>query len=175
MRPKRRSHASLLPLARKHDLITRQIPGEFLVYDLKQHKAFCLNDTAASVWRNCNGKRTVANLTAELERQSKSNVDRRCVWLALDQLGEADLLTAPMRRTAPREKVTRRGLLRAGVLAATLPVVTMIVAPTPQSAATSILSADCKKLKPTSPCGGLRCSDVPGSCIQTNPTKCGCA
>ena len=87
------SNGQSLPKARKHDLVTRQIPGELLVYDLKRHKAFCLNETAATVWKNCNGRRTVAELAAELERGQSIPVDEQVVWLALDQLREVKPLT----------------------------------------------------------------------------------
>ena len=80
------------PLARRSELITRQLPGELLVYDLKRHKAFCLNDTAATVWKKCDGERTVRDLTTELRKRYRSPIDERVVWLALDQLENAHLL-----------------------------------------------------------------------------------
>jgi hypothetical protein len=165
----------LLPLARRNDLITRRIPGELLVYDLKRHKAFCLNETAATIWESCNGSRTIADLIEEYQQQNKSAIDRRCVWLALDQLDTANLLQQHGHHAVRRERITRRGLVRAGVIAATLPIVAMIVAPTPQAAATSILARDCQRLKPSSPCGGLRCSDATGFCVAISVNKCGCA
>ncbi len=43
------------PLARKADLVTKEVADEVLVYDLKSHKAHCLNQTAALVWKYCDG------------------------------------------------------------------------------------------------------------------------
>jgi Coenzyme PQQ synthesis protein D (PqqD) len=68
-----------LPKARKADMVTRKIPGKLLVYDLKRHKAFCLKDTSAKIWRRCNGKRTVAELRAELEKDLTAPVAKSSV------------------------------------------------------------------------------------------------
>ena len=84
----KRSNGELLPKARKDDLVMRQIPGELLVYDLKRHKAFCLNDTAANIWKSCNGKRTVADLATELQTQYPAPVDEKVVWLAQEPTDE---------------------------------------------------------------------------------------
>ncbi len=35
------------------DLVMKEMPDEVLLYDLKQHKAHCLNQAAALVWRYC--------------------------------------------------------------------------------------------------------------------------
>ena len=55
-----------LPLAREEKLIVREMPGELLVYDLKSHKAHCLNQTAAFAWRHCDGQPGVPELAAML-------------------------------------------------------------------------------------------------------------
>ena len=168
-------HRPNLPLARKTDLVTRALPDELLVYDLKQHKAFCLNETAAAVWKSCNGKRTVADLAERLQRTHDFKIDPRVIRLALDQLDQANLMMARERRPSPH-RINRRGLIRGGVIAATVPLVTMIVAPTPQAAATMITSADCASRTQTMSggCGGLKCSDVSGSCKNDVGITCKC-
>src|SRR5689334_25196967 len=93
----KRANGHSLPKARKDDLVTRQITGELLVYDLKRHKAFCLNNTAATIWKNCNGKRTVSDLAATLSSDQDSPADEKVIWLALDQLEKSYLL-----KRAPR-------------------------------------------------------------------------
>ena len=175
----KRSNGHSLPKARKNDLVTRQIPGELLVYDLKRHKAFCLNDTAASIWKNCNGKRTVADLAAELEKDQTSPVDDKVIWLALDQLEKSNLLQGNVIGPASFSSVSRRSLLRAGIATAiALPIVTMIAAPTAQAAGTPVLPGTCNNRHPTDPggCGGNPCSDGSGDCLQhgtSNSCKCG--
>src|SRR5215813_4863870 len=141
----KRSNGHSLPKARKADLVTRQIPGELLVYDLKRHKAFCLNDTAARVWKNCNGKRTVKDLALALEQDQHTPVDDKVVWLALDQLEKSNLLQTTVARPSSFAPVSRRSLLRAGIATAiALPIVTMIAAPTAQAAGTPVTQAKCE-------------------------------
>ena len=48
-----------LPKAKYSDIIIQETAKELLLYDLTLHKAFCLNETAAIVWRNRDGKNIV--------------------------------------------------------------------------------------------------------------------
>ena len=174
-----RSNVPSLPKARKDDLVTRQIPGELLVYDLKRHKAYCMNDTAAAVWKGCDGKRTVADLAAKLQRNQKSPVDEKIVWLALDQLEKSFLLQTKAARPLGLPTVSRRSLIRAGIATAiALPLVTMIAAPTAQAAGTPITKAVCTARLQSNPggCGGNPCSDVGGakSCVNAAGGGCKC-
>lgn len=171
------SNTQSLPKARKDQLVLREIPGELLVYDLDRHKAYCLNETAASVWKQCNGKRTVADAALALEKQHKTPVDEQVVWLALDQLEKFHLLDGKPSRPRHVPALTRRQMMRAlGMTAAfVLPVIVVITAPTAASAqGTAITEAVCKaRLQPN--CGGQQCSDKVGkSCKNTGPTNCSC-
>lgn len=156
-----------LPKARKVDLLTRQIPHELLVYDLKRHKAFCLNDMAAKIWRRCNGKRTVAELTAELENDLQLPIDSRIVWLALNQLEMFHLLQKPA-GVSFSPQVSRRALIRAGLATAiALPIVTMIVAPTVAAAASAVTDTVCQTINPAA-CPGSVCLDNNGRPTNKN-------
>lgn len=174
----KRSGVHSLPRARKDDLVTRQIPGELLVYDLKRHKAYCLNSTAASVWKSSDGKHTVSDLADELQKDQKSPVDERIVWLALDQLEKSYLLQTKAARPIALPTVSRRDLIRAGIATAiALPLVTMIAAPTAQAAATPITNATCTARKQTDPggCGANPCSNKVGKhCVNGNGNRCKC-
>lgn len=167
-----------LPSARKDDLVTRQIPGELLVYDLKRHKAYCLNSTAAAVWKSSDGKHTVSDLAAELQKDQKSPVDERIVWLALDQLEKSYLLQTKAARPIGLPTISRRSLIRAGIATAiALPLVTMIAAPTAQAAATPITNAACTARLQSDPggCGGSPCSNKVGkNCVNWVLGKCKC-
>jgi hypothetical protein len=182
----KRSNGHSLPKARKADLVTRQIPGELLVYDMKRHKAFCLNDSAASIWKNCNGKRTVKDLAQALEKDQQAPVDDKVVWLALDQLEKSNLLQSRVVKPTGFAPVSRRTLLRAGIITAvTIPLVTMITAPVAAQAGTPIAQATCTGRKPTDKpsntgCGGNPCQSPGGTiCKQGtgNPpsSPCVCA
>jgi hypothetical protein len=165
----------ILPVARRSDLLTRKIPGELLVYDLKRHKAFCLNETAATIWKGCNGKRTVADLAALLDDEERRPLDEKIVWLALDQLERTHLLQTTSMGGAIVPMISRRSLIRSSIAAAiALPVVTMIAAPTAQAAGTAVTAAVCRARNPPN-CGDVPCSDRTNAvCSAVGPNNCFC-
>jgi len=175
----KRANGKDLPKAREKDLVTRQIPGELLVYDLKRHKAFCLNDTASAVWKGCNGQRDVAELARLLADDRQSPVDEKVIWLALDQLEKSNLLRQKFSRPAGLPQISRRDLIRIGVVTAiTLPLVTTITAPTAAQTGTPISDAVCTGRHQSDPggCGANPCSaPAVGKCINGpgNTCKCG--
>ena len=59
----------VMPRARQDDFVVEKLPDETLVYDLNRYKAHCLNPTSALVWRRCDGRTTVAEVAALLERE----------------------------------------------------------------------------------------------------------
>ena len=158
-----------LPKARKSGILTREIPGEVLVYDTKRHRAFCLNETAAYIWKQCNGKRTVAQLACQLEDRSGGSVDEQIVWLALDQLEKSHLLD-PRFSFPSQSGISRRGLMRSMGLASViaLPVVVSIIAPTAVQAASCIPGG----IQPAN-CTGVTvvgcCCTNSKTCTQTSP------
>src|ERR1041384_5219890 len=91
MRMKNKSHNNQA-LARQKDLVVQELPDELMIYDLKAHKAHCLNNTAALVWHHCDGKTTTAEMAALLGAEIGSPVDEAVVWYALDKLDKAELL-----------------------------------------------------------------------------------
>ena len=176
----KRANGHSLPKARKNDLVTRQITGELLVYDLKRHKAFCLNNTAATIWKNCNGKRTVSDLAATVETDQHSPIDEKVIWLALDQLEKSYLLETSAARPAGLPPISRRSLIRAGIVTAvTLPLVTMITSPVAAQGATPISAAICTGRHQNDPggCGNNPCSPPGGGskCINGPGNTCKCA
>ncbi len=122
-----------MPRARQDGLVVEELPDETLAYDLKRHKAHCLNRTSALVWRRCDGQTTVAEVAALLERELKIPADEAVVWMALDRLGRAHLLSEPVTLPADRAQYSRREVLRtlrrAAGISLLLPVVESIVAP----------------------------------------------
>jgi hypothetical protein len=126
------------PLARKEGLVVKEVSGEVLVYDLDRDKAHCLNQTAALVWKYCDGHTSVARIAKSLEQDLHAPVDQKVVWYALLQLGKDHLLEERLVPPAIMAGLNRRDMIRALGLAAVVavPVVTSIVAPTPAQAAT---------------------------------------
>ena len=158
------------PLARREELLLRELPDELIVYDLRRHQAHCLNHTAARVFRRADGTRTVAEIAGGLEGEPR--VREAMVRLALDQLAAAGLLegedatsldTAARVEAAPGR--SRRELLqRVGAGAALLlPAVVSVLAPTPADAASCLDS--CPPPVEGQPC---KCLNVP----QTDCGQC---
>jgi len=132
---------TLLPSARRENLVIRENPDELLVYDLSNHKAHCLNKSAALTWTYCDGRTTVADLVAILTRELNVQVDEDVVSLALRQLDRARLLQEPggMVNRSRRDVVRKLGL--AGALA--VPAVMSIIAPKASAAVSTVVGAPC--------------------------------
>jgi hypothetical protein len=118
------------PRSRKDDLVVREQGDETSIYDTKNHHAHCLNRLAALIWRNCDGRRTLAELAALAHQQLDVPDDVRFVELALVELEQANLLEGRPPTTgspgASRRELARR-LLGAGAAAFLLtPLVTSI-------------------------------------------------
>ena len=70
------------PRARQEDLVIEGLSGETLVYDMRTHKAHCLNPTAALVWSHCDGRATVGEMANALENELSMPVRAEVVWVA---------------------------------------------------------------------------------------------
>ena len=121
---------------RKRTTVTTAAGGDGLhVFDHQQQQAYALNTTSALVWQHCDGQTTPEQLM-ELLRQNL-NVSRaqaeQLTWLALDELGKANLLEAEVARPRPlSSKLTRRQMLTtfatAGAAVAVVPMVALVTA-----------------------------------------------
>ena len=129
---------SYAPKARQEDLVIEGLGDETLVYDMGSHQAHCLNRTAALVWNRCNGKATVSEMSIALEKELHIPVNSNVVWLALEQLGKAKLLSDHLPGSVSQQAMTRRAIIRKIGLGAAvaLPLVTSILAPTTAEAVT---------------------------------------
>src|SRR5688500_12867941 len=125
------------PIARKSGLVVQEVPDEVLVYDLETNKAHCLNQSAAMIWKSCDGNNSVSDITKLVESQAGGKVTEDFVWLAIDQLSENNLLeteiAASFGGTSRREVIKRIGL--ASMVA--IPVIASLVAPQSALAASS--------------------------------------
>jgi Coenzyme PQQ synthesis protein D (PqqD) len=131
------------PKARRERLIIEELPDEILIYDEERHEAHCLNQTAALVWKECDGQQSVGEISARLSAKVKAPVSEPVVWYALQEFEKHHLLAEEM--TAPPELLAgmnRRQMVRAMGLAAAVavPLVTSIVAPTSADAANCLAS-----------------------------------
>ena len=128
---------SQCPIARKNGLVVQEVPDEVLVYDLETNKAHCLNQSAAMIWKSCDGNTSVSEIAKLVENQAGGKVTEDFVWLAIDQLSENNLLekeiSSRFEGTSRREVIKKIGL--ASVIA--IPVIASLVAPQSAMAASS--------------------------------------
>lgn len=140
----------VLPRAREEELIVRDLTDEVLVYDRARHRAYCLNRTAALVWRLCDGRTTPSRMARLVENELGAPIDESIVWLALARLEKSRLLQEQV-TPRPVERISRRDVMKKAGLAAmiSLPLVTSIVAPTAAQAQTTCIIKifDCSKAK----------------------------
>lgn len=156
----------MTPRARRDELVLRELPGELIVYDRREHRAHCLNDTAARVFRAADGTRGVAELAAQLDPAVAAREREALVRLALEQLAAAGLLAAAAEPAGSRRELLRRA---GGAAALLLPAVASVLAPAPLSAASCITS--CVGLNDPAEFEGLPCRCDPaaptcGTCIS---------
>ena len=172
---------ALMPRARQDELVVEELQDETLVYDLETHKARCLNRTAALVWRHCDGRTSVSEVAALLEEQSATPTDEAVVWMALDRLDRAHLLSEPVTLPADRAQYSRRQMIRtlgrvAGITLL-LPVIESIVAPLAAAQGSCVTS--CAGVPDCTPCTtGTQCNRqcCGGSCLPGGQARqqCGC-
>src|SRR3954447_19559512 len=133
---------SQYPVARKSGLVIQELPDEVLVYDLNSNKAHCLNQTASMVWKSCDGKTSISEIAEAFGTGNNEDL----VWLAIDQLGESELLEkvveSKFHGQSRREVIKKIGL--ASIIA--VPVIASLVAPQNALASTScacVTPGDC--------------------------------
>jgi hypothetical protein len=155
----KRTPPAQFPRLRADGLVIYDLPDEVLVYDKVRDQAHCLNQSAALVWRACDGQLAPREIALKLTTQLAVAVPEDLVMLALVQLEEIHLLE--QRGTIPTSfpGMSRRQMARSlGLTAAVaLPVITSIMAPTPAQAATCLAP-------------GQPCSPVTLCCTSCNPT-----
>lgn len=158
------------PIARKDRLVVQEMPDEVLVYDLDSNKAHCLNQTAAFVWKNCDGLNSVADIVSSFEKTSGNRISDDLVWLAIDQLSERNLLEKELTNKFAGQ--SRRAVLKKIGLATVvaLPIIASITAPTAALAVScSGIVTSCLGCPDGTPCdengpGGPVGTCVGGSC-----------
>lgn len=106
------------PHAKKADIVTQDLPGELLIYNAATDRAFCLNETAAFVWQQADGQKSVSEIRRLMEREFKAAVNEDIIWLALEGLERDQLMESQVESEAAekfngmsrREVVKRIGI-----------------------------------------------------------------
>lgn len=150
---------SQYPVARKSGLVVQEMPDEVLVYDLNSNKAHCLNQTAASVWKACDGKTSISEIAAHFGKGASEDL----VWLAIDQLNESQLLESQIQSKfkgqSRRDVIKKIGL--ASIVA--VPVIASLVAPQNALAAQScncVNNTQCTTGPNAGHCASMTCNSV---------------
>ncbi len=160
---------SIMPIARKEGLVVQEMPDEVLVYDLETNKAHCLNQTAASVWKSCDGVSSIGEIKTKLETEFKTTIPEDFVLLALEQLSKDKLLEKEIETKisgmSRREVIKKIGF--ASMVA--LPVVAMLSFP--QSALAVVCPASQQGKQGGCAVGELCCSGTCRTAIG-NPPMC---
>ena len=159
---------SQFPTARKSGLVIQEVPDEILIFDVESNKAHCLNLTAATVWKSCDGKTSIQEIASILEKQSGKGVSDDVVWLAIDQLNANSLLDGKVPSKFAGQ--TRREVIKKIGLASmiAIPVVASLVAPRNALASLSCVcvgnggSVACASTLAS--CGSPCCNGSTGTC-----------
>ena len=111
---------------------------EVCLYDRERRTVHALNPSLARIWTMCDGQTSPAEmaerLRAELAPELNAHQADALVWSGLSQLSAAHLLQGELPPSPRLRPLTRRQMLKAGVVAALVPVLTSIVAPSPAAA-----------------------------------------
>jgi len=114
-------------------LIQKQMAGELMLFDPGSKKTFCLNQSAAIVWQNSDGRTSVEQLANLVAAQTAMPADIRVVEFALRKLDEYGLMEQITPPTTGDANLGRRQLfIRLGWAAALLiamPLVTTVKPP----------------------------------------------
>lgn len=145
-----------LPLARTAEIVLQELGEEILIYDLKTHKAYNLNETSSIVYRACDGK------TAFDELKHKTKFTDDIIFLALDELKKENLLEENQLYSSPFSGMGRREAIRKVGLASmiALPTISALIAPT----AAMAQSAGSQAATPTP----VPCVSYLGSCSSSS-------
>ena len=119
------------PKARRLGLVIEELPDELLVYDTERHQAHCLNQSAACIWKHCDGQTMPGELAERVAEALGVPITEDVIWHALGQLDEFHLLEETRGALAGPARLTRRRLMvsLAGIAGLSLPLITSIVAP----------------------------------------------
>ncbi len=80
------------PIARRNDLVVKEVTGELFINDLRNEKAICLNPTSAYVWQKCDGRKGSDEIAEEMQNELGVPVSERLVSFVIDFLSTEHLL-----------------------------------------------------------------------------------
>lgn len=119
------------PKSRDNELVVQELGKEVLIYDLNNHKAYCLNETSAIIWKLCDGKTSVGQMSLLSAGQLNKPISEDMIWLALDDFKQNNLLADNKSVRIEFNGLSRREVIKKAALASmvALPIIIGIIAP----------------------------------------------
>jgi hypothetical protein len=139
--------------------VSEQLDGETLLYVEATHRAFCLNPAAARVWSAIDGARDVSSIA------SATSIAPELVLRTLREMSLSGLLDKHMEEfPMSRVNVSRRQLVRAGLVA--IPFIVAITVPRAAEAASACTVGlpGGPACSPTTHCCSGLCNENLGTC-----------
>ena len=156
-------------LARRQGLVVQELADEVLMYDLKRHKAHCLNRTAAFVWNHCDGQTTVDEIAKLMATEWDTPVSEDAVWVSIDKLSKADLLEERVALPPAKAGLSRRSAMRQlgfGAMLAVPVVMSLVSPPAAQAASVPVACQSCIKHDAVTNCPSVCNTNVIGRCFD---------
>lgn len=141
-----------LPQARQEEIVIQELPDETLIYDLKSHKAHCLNQTSALIWKYCDGQTTAAEMAKLLERDLRTPINQDLVWFTLERLAKARLLKERIVWPHETARLSRREVMRKLGLGAAIAAPLIMTVAAPQSVHAASCVTNCAGRPRGTPC-----------------------
>lgn len=132
---------NFMPKSRDENIWVQELGSEILIYDALENKAFCLNETSALIWQECDGTKSVEEIAENAGKKASNKISTDFVRLALDELNEQNLLQSQDFAADILSGMTRREVIKKVGLASALalPVVTSLVSPLAAQAASTCI------------------------------------
>jgi hypothetical protein len=146
-----------IPAARIEGLVVTESRDDVLVYDTEHHHIHHLNQVSAAVWRSCDGRRSIPDVTRTLRATLPGEINDEVVRLALTKLESAGLLSGALEPHVRTPGQSRRKFLRRAAVAGAVavPIVLSISAPSSALAGSSACGQDCTAENANSECNGF--------------------
>lgn len=127
-----KTHRQEFPKARSNNLLVEEVAGELLVFDTSSNRAHCLNESAAAIWRHCDGTRSAKALASHLFPKLAADDAERLVTVGVARLRKRQLMEDSASELAV--DLSRRELLKKVAIIATAagvaaPLVSTVLAP----------------------------------------------
>jgi len=124
------------PLARKEQIISETVTGEYVLYDGLQKRAHRLNPTLSWIWDRCDGSASIEEIAAAFQREFAVDNGLDAVLSGLKQLDNCELLQKPLQipqlEAFHLPELSRRQIIAGGSVL--MPVLVSMIAPTPAAA-----------------------------------------